>query len=132
VLKSPGAEIARPPVHRITLAQLAFLVPLCLLLAAFDKVCAYSVACGGLIAVVPQAWFATQAFRKRGARSATAIARRSYAAEVGKFLLSVAGFGVVFALVRPIDGLAVFIGYLVMLAIQIIGSWFVLRHKPVN
>jgi ATP synthase protein I len=46
---------------------------------------------------------------------------------VGKFLLSVAGFAVVFATLRPIDGLAVFAGYLVMLVVQIIGSWMLLR-----
>ncbi len=123
----PGAEIARPPVHRITLAQLALLVPICLVTAVFDKVIAYSILSGGLIAIVPQAWFATVAFRRRGARSARAIARSSYAGEVGKFLLSVAGFAAVFAAVRPIDGLAVFAGYLAMLAIQITGSWLLLR-----
>ncbi len=123
----PGAEIARPPVHRITLAQLALLVPICLVTAVFDKVIAYSMLSGGLIAIVPQAWFATVAFRRRGARSARAIARSSYAGEVGKFLLSVAGFAAVFAAVRPIDGLAVFVGYLAMLAIQITGSWLLLR-----
>lgn len=127
-----GAEIARPPVHRITLVQLATLVPLCLFLLAYDKVYAYSVASGGLIGIVPQAYFAALAFRRRGARSARDIARSSYAGEIGKFLLSVAGFAVVFAMVRPIDGLAVFIGYLVMLAIQIIGSWFLLKQKPAN
>ena len=111
-----GAEIERPPVHRITLAQLAVLVPLCFLITALDKVCAYSVASGGLIAIVPQAYFAALAFRWRGANSATAIARSSYVGEVGKF-----------ATVRPLDGLAVFAGYLVMLAIQITGSWLLLR-----
>ena len=50
-----GAEITRPPVHRITLAQLAALVPICLLLLVFDKVCAYSALSGGLIAILPQA-----------------------------------------------------------------------------
>lgn len=123
-----GAEIARPPVHRITLAQLALLVSLCLGLVAFDRVYAYSVLIGGLIAIVPQAYFAVLAFRWRGARSATAIARSSYAGEVGKFLLSFAGFAVVFATVRPINGLAVFIGYLVMLAVQIVGSWLLLTR----
>ncbi len=123
-----GAEIARPPVHRITLAQLAVLVPLCLLLLASDGVRAYSVLCGGLIAILPQAWFATLAFRWRGARSARAIARSGYAGEVGKFILSVAGFAAVFATVRPIDGLAVFAGYLAMLVIQIIGSWLLLTR----
>ena len=123
-----GAEIARPPVHRITLAQLAILVPLCLVILALDEVRAYSVLCGGMVAILPQAYFAALAFRWRGARSARAIARSGYAGEVGKFFLSVAGFAAVFAVVRPIDGLAVFAGYLVMLTIQIFGSWLLLSR----
>lgn len=125
-----GAEIARPPVHRITLVQLVLLVLLCLLLWAIDKVVAYSVFGGGLIAVVPQAYFALLAFRRRGARSASAVAKSGYAGEVGKFLLSVAGFALLFAVVRPIDGLSVFTGYIVMLAVQITGSWLLLRQQP--
>ena len=124
-----GAEIARPPVHRITLAQLAILAVLCLPLFAYDGRVAWSLAAGGLIAIIPQAYFAMLAFRWRGASSARAIARSSYAGETGKFLLSVAGFAVVFATVRPISGLAVFAGYLVMLAIQIIGSWLLLSRS---
>jgi ATP synthase protein I len=123
-----GGEIARPPVHRITLVQLALLVALCALLLAFDRVIAYSALSGGLIAIVPQAYFAVLAFRWRGARSARAIARSSYAGEVGKFLLSVAGFALVFAVLRPINGPAVFGGYLVMLILQIIGSWWLLTR----
>ena len=125
----PGAEIARPPVHRITLAQLATLTLLCLLSWAYDQVVAWSLAAGGLVAIVPQAYFARLAFRWRGAKSAQAAARASYAGEIGKFLLSVAGFAVVFATVRPISGLAVFAGYLAMLAIQIIGSWLLLSRS---
>ena len=123
-----GAEIFRPPVHRITLAQLASLVLLCLILLASDKVRAYSVFSGGLIAILPQAYFAVLAFRWRGARSARAIAHSSYVGQVGKFLLSVAGFAAVFVALRPIDAPAVFAGYLLMLAIQITGSWLLLRR----
>ena len=125
----PGAEIARPPVHRITLAQLATLTLLCLPLLAYDQVVAWSLAAGGLIAIIPQAYFARLAFRWRGANSARAVARSSYAGEIGKFMLSIAGFAVVFATVRPISGLAVFAGYLAMLAIQIIGSWLLLSRS---
>ena len=127
-----GAEIARPPVHRITLAQLALLVSLCLFLLAFDRVIAYSVLCGGLIAIVPQGYFALLAFRWRGARSAQAIARSSYVGEVGKFLLSVAGFAVVFAVLRPISAPGVFVGYLAMLTLQITGSWLLLTRDQRN
>ena len=123
-----GADITRPPVHRITLAQLALLVLLCLGLVTFDTVYAYSVLCGGLIAIVPQAYFAALAFRWSGAQSARAVARSSYTGAVGKFFLSVAGFALVFALLRPVDGLAVLLGYLVMLATQIIGSWLLLTR----
>ncbi len=125
----PGAELARPPVHRITLAQLATLALLCLPLLAYDEVIAWSLAAGGLVAIIPQAYFAHLAFRWRGAKSARAMARSSYAGEIGKFLLSVAGFAVVFATVRPIHGLSVFIGFLVMLAIQITGSWLLLSRS---
>lgn len=125
----PGAEITRPPVHRITLAQLATLFIVCTPLYAYDRTVAGSLAAGGLVAIIPQAYFAMLAFRRRGARSARAIARSSYAGETGKFLLSVAGFAVVFATVRPISGLAVFAGYLAMLAIQIIGSWWLLSRN---
>ena len=123
-----GAGILRPPVYRITLAQLAILVLLCLLLLASDEVRAYSVLSGGLIAILPQAYFAALTFRWRGARSARAIARSSYAGQVGKFLLSVAGFAAVFVALRPIDAPAVFAGYLAMLVIQITGSWLLLRR----
>ena len=123
-----GAEILRPPVYRITLAQLVVLVLLCLFLLTSDKVRAYSVFSGGLIAILPQAYFAALTFKWRGARSARAIARSSYAGQVGKFLLSVAGFAAVFVALRPIDAPAVFAGYLLMLAIQITGSWLLLRR----
>ena len=127
-----GAEIARPPVHRITLAQLALLVPLCLFLLAIDKVVAYSVLSGGLIAIVPQAYFAVLAFRWCGARSARAVARSGYAGEAGKFLLSAVGFALVFAAVRPIDGLAVLAGYLAMLMTQFLGAWLLLTRDQRN
>nr|WP_241263049.1 ATP synthase subunit I [Parahaliea mediterranea] len=127
---SRGAPIARPPVYRISLAQVALLLPACLLLALWDGVWGLSALCGGLVAVVPQAWFAARAFRYSGARSAQAVARSGYAGEVGKFLLSAAGFAAVFMLLRPVSGAAVFAGYLAMLAIQITGSWMLLRRPP--
>ena len=124
-----GAEIKRPPVFRITVIQLVVLVSVSALVLTIDAIRAYSVLSGGLIAVFPQAYFAARAFRWRGARSAQAIAKSSYAGLVGKFIFSAAGFAVVFATLRPIDGLAVFVGYLAMLAIQIIGSWLLLKDS---
>ena len=123
-----GAEIKRPPIHRITVAQFVVLVSVCLFLSIEEPVRAYSLLSGGLIAILPQAYFAVRVFRQVGARSAQAIARASYSGEIGKFALTAAGFAVVFAAVSPLEGLAVFIGHLIMLAIQIIGSCMLLTR----
>lgn len=125
-----GAEISRPPAHRVTLAQLLVLLLIWLGLVSWDQEVAHSALLGGLVAVLPQAWFTHRVFRRQGARAAKQIARTSYAAEVGKFFMAVAGFALVFALVRPIIGWAVFAAYGVMLIIQVIGAWYLLRLAP--
>lgn len=129
-----GATISRPPVHRITAVQLTALLALWAALAKWDALAALSFVLGGFVAVIPQAWFALGVFRWRGAGFARRAARAGFTAEIGKFLLSIAGFGLVFALVRPIEGWAVFAGYGAMLVIQVAGAWWLLRttvtHKP--
>jgi ATP synthase protein I len=117
-----------PPIHRVTLAQVATLVPLCLLTwLALDQTNALSVLCGGAVAIAPQAWFAVRLFRSRGAQSAPEMARSALGGAIGKFLLSVAGFAAVFALLQPVAPVAVFAGYIAMLAVQMTGSWLLLK-----
>ncbi|MBA6413653.1 ATP synthase subunit I [Parahaliea sp. F7430] len=122
------ANIAKPPVFRITLAQFIVLLPLSLLLGAWNINLGYSALCGGLVAILPQAYFAAQTFRYSGARSARVIARSSYTGEVVKFLLNAVGFAAIFILLQPVSGAAVFAMYLLMMAIQITGSWWLLRR----
>ena len=122
------ATIARPPVYRITAVQLAVLLALWAGLSAWNSTVAMSFGLGGLVAVVPHAWFARRVFRWRGAGQARRAAQAGYAAEIGKFLLSVAGFAAIFATVRPIEGGAVFAGYCIMLVIQVSGAWWLLRQ----
>ena len=124
-----GAKIKRPPVYRVTVVQLAALAILYVALLAVNKVLASSVLWGGLIAILPQAYFAAQVFSRSGARSAQAVAHASYKGVVGKFIFSAAGFAAVFATLRPIDGLGVFAGYIVLLVIQFIGSWLLLKNS---
>ena len=91
---------------------------------------------GGVVAILPQAWFAGRVFRggRAGAElggdkaaAALVVARRGMAAAGGKFLLTAAGFVIVFAAVKPAAAWAVFAGYGAMLAIQIAGGWMLLR-----
>ncbi len=122
-----GARISRPPVYRIAAYQLAVLLPAGVALQIWIPETALSFVAGSLIAIIPQAWFARGVFRWRGARFAQRAVRAGYVAEIGKYTLSAAGFALVFALLRPISGGMVFVGYGVMLAIQIIGAWRLLR-----
>lgn len=122
-----GASISRPPAHRITVAQLIILLISWAGLSLWDSRVGTSFVLGGLILVVPNAWFALGVFRWRGASVAQQAVKAGYAAEIGKFLLSIAGFALVFATVRPLAAGAVFAGYIAMLVIQIVGAWWLLR-----
>ncbi len=124
-----GASLPRPPVYRISLLQAAFLgmAWLAVHIGGYPLV-AESMVLGGLIAIVPQAFFAWRVFQHQGARAASAIARASYAGEIGKFFLAVSGFALVFAFYRPLEAWAVFAGYGGMLIIHVAGSWLLLRR----
>jgi ATP synthase protein I len=97
------------PVFPVLLTQL-----LVLLLAAatlfgwHGAVEGYSGFYGGLIAWLPNLYFAHKAFRFSGARAAKAIMRSFYAGEAGKLILTAVLFALLFAGVKPLSALAVF------------------------
>lgn len=89
--------------------------------AQAGQVSGVSAGLGGLIAWLPNLYFALRAFRYRGARVAHRIVRSFYAGAFGKYVLTMAMFGVVFIKVKPLDALALFIGFFVVMAVY----WFV-------
>ena len=120
--RGPGRSIDRPPIVKVALIQFAVIVLVSCGLWLVDPILSYSLGLGGLVALIPQLYFAVKVFRYTGAGSATQIARSSYAGEVGKFALSAAGFGLIFALVRPLQSEAVFAGFVVGMIIQLYGN----------
>jgi ATP synthase protein I len=102
------------PFHRLAvfpvlLTQLAvLLLAAAVLYATRGAVSGYSGLCGGLIAWLPNLYFAHKAFRFSGARAAKAIVRSFYAGEAGKMILTAVLFALTFAGVKPLDALAVF------------------------
>lgn len=104
----------RLPFHRLAvfpvlLTQLAvLLLAAAVLYATRGAVSGYSGLCGGLIAWLPNVYFAHKAFRFSGARAAQAIVRSFYAGEAGKLILTAVLFALTFAGVKPLDALAVF------------------------
>lgn len=111
----PGAAIARPPLGKMFGALAVLLGIVCAGLAIFDVVLAYSALLGGAIWLMPNLYFARQAFRFRGARAAPHIARALYLGETGKFVLTVVAFGVVFAAIEPLNAPALWVAYIGMM-----------------
>jgi ATP synthase protein I len=111
----------RLPVFPVLLTQLVVLLLAAVVLWQWrGAVSGYSGLCGGLIAWLPNLYFAYKAFRFSGARAAQAIVRSFYAGEAGKLILTAALFTLTFAGVKPLDALAVF-G--VFFLIQLV-NWF--------
>lgn len=78
------------------------------------RVSAYSLMLGGLISLLPSAYFARKAFRYRGARAMTLAVKAIYLGELIKLALMGAGFGLAFKYVRPLDPMALFAGFVLV------------------
>lgn len=83
---------------------------------------ALSVVIGGVLCVLPNTYFGLRAFqggpRDRGARAANRVLQNLYRGETGKFVLTLVGFAAVFAAVRPLDPVALFISYGLCVIVQ--------------
>lgn len=104
-------------VRRLLLAQLTVVagVPT-LFLITTGLVAAYSALLGTLTCFVPNLYFVYRAFQYRGARAAKMILRSFYAGETIKIVMTAVFFGLAFALVKPINVLAVFGGFIAVQA----------------
>ena len=88
----------RLPVFHVLIAQLVFVILLTVLLLVWlGWVAGYSGFLGGVIAWLPNLYFARKAFRYGGARAARDILKSFYAGEAGKFILTAALFALLFA-----------------------------------
>lgn len=109
-IRSPNRRpFHRVPVFPVLLAQLVVVVLAAVVLwQSLGQVAGYSGLLGGLIAWLPNLYFAHKAFRFSGARAAQAIVRSFYAGEAGKLILTAVLFALTFAGVKPLEALAVF------------------------
>lgn len=105
------------PAFPVLLVQLVVTVVVALILwVAQGRVAGYSGLLGGLVAVIPNAYFAYRVYRYSGARSARAIVKELYSGEAGKLILTAALFVLVLMGVRPLGMLALFAGYFAAVA----------------
>ncbi|SHK92822.1 ATP synthase subunit I [Halomonas caseinilytica] len=126
-----AARIKRPGIRRLLLAQLVVIVMMTGVGAlSGGSPSAYSAFVGGVVAFLPNAFFAWRAFRYRGGRHAKNIVSGFYRAEAGKFGLTVALLTVVFVAVPPSNHAFFFGAYVVMLFVHCLAAVLGTRPSP--
>lgn len=99
---------------QVHLLQLALISAISLLLMLKDFTSAYSAFIGGLLYIIPAAWFSLRVLAKGQLRSPKQILANVYTSEVGKVLLAIALFSLTFAWVSPLNGFALFTTYILL------------------
>jgi len=113
----------KTPLHRLAVFPLLRLQLVVALVAAVvmwlwkDPVAGYSTLLGGMIALLPNVYFAYKAFRYFGARSVKAIVQSFWSGAMGKLILTAALFALVFAGVERLNVASLFIGYALVLGV---------------
>lgn len=120
--------ISKPAILKVTLYQLAVLILLVGILSFEDKLLALSALVGGLIQVIPQAWFSRQAFKYAGARQMDLVVKSMYRGELGKVLLTAAMFAAAFTLNKQWNYIALFSAFLLMIPLQLFVTKQILKH----
>lgn len=113
--------------------QLLTVLLLATILWFVDRTWAWSALLGGMIAVIPNAYFARQVFRYSGAGSTQAITRSFYRGEAGKFVTTAFLFAGVFVLVEPLALSILFASYIGLLVMNsILAGWLLRRGRSGN
>ena len=120
--------ISKPAIIKVTLYQLAVLILLVGILSFEDKLLALSALVGGLIHIIPQAWFSRQAFKYAGARQMDLVVRSMYRGEFGKVVLTAAMFAAAFTLNKQWNYIALFSAFLLMMPLQLFVTKQILKH----
>ena len=114
------STIAKPAVHSVASRQLAVLLLMTAAVTPFGVEIASSVWVGGLIHLIPHAWFAHMAYRHTGARQVRHVVRGFYLGQVGKLMLTAALVVAATKLPFDVDFLVVFITFIVMVPLYLL------------
>ena len=127
-IENTVTTIPKPELLKATLGQLAALLGIVVMISMTDKLMAVSVLMGGLIQILPQAWFSWQAFKYAGASNVDKVVQSMYRGELGKVVMTATLFAILFTVDKQWNYLALFTTFLVMIPLQ----WFLtqkaLRH----
>jgi ATP synthase protein I len=117
--------IPKPEILKATLTQLAVLLLIVIVLGIADSQLAASALMGGLIQILPQAWFSRQAFKYAGASKVDKVVRSMYRGELGKVVMTATLFAIVFTVSKQWNYPVLFTTFLVMIPLQ----WFLVKKS---
>jgi len=107
----------QPGFHVLRVQALFSLLVALMFFLGSGPIAGYSALLGGLTALLPNAFFAYKAFRFFGARSAKDIVLSMWSGAMGKWILTAVLFALLFVGIRQLDITALFVGYLLAVAI---------------
>jgi len=110
--------IPKPPFNRVALYQMCLLLPITGVAFLLDAAVGLSALVGGVIQVVPHAWFTRQAFKYTVARQTHLVVRAMYQGETGKVVLTAALFVIAFSELPNLNFLALMSTFILMIPVQ--------------
>ncbi|MDN6320313.1 MAG: ATP synthase subunit I [Marinobacter sp.] len=113
-MKSRQSRITYIPLARWLTIELTGLVILSLLWSLHSALAGYSAFIGGLIFIVPNAWFTRRVYRYEGARQMRLMVGNLFRAESTKIALTAVFFAAVFTLMEPVHVPALLFTFAVM------------------
>ena len=118
-IENTVTTIPKPEILKATLTQLAVLLLIAVALGFADSQLAFSALAGGLVQILPQAWFSRQAFKYSGASNTDLVVRSMYRGEAGKIVMTATFFAIVFALYKQWNYIALFTAFVLMIPLQV-------------
>lgn len=105
---------------KVWLRQILLLLGIVTITAFISWLVAKSILIGGLISLLPSVYFGLMSFRRTNDKSVISILHNMHRGEVGKFILTSAGFAVAFVALKPFDIIALFLSFCMMMLINVV------------
>ncbi|KTD34475.1 ATP synthase protein I [Legionella moravica] len=122
-------QLNKRGIMRLWLVQLGITLVIAVLCAiVFNIKAAGSAVLGGLVCIIPNAYFASKLFKHQGARAAKQIVNSFYKGEAVKIILSMFLFTAVFVFFR-ITPLAFFTSYILVLMTHWFAPWIIVNKQ---
>ncbi len=113
------------PLGKWLIIEMAVLLILSLLWLLESRLAGYSALVGGLIFVIPNAYFAHRAYRYQGARQMHLAVSNIFRAESIKLALTAVFFAAVFTLMEPVHVPALLFTFAVMVVLGTALRWLI-------